>query len=91
MDIKLVITQYDSEVREDYRSLSEIASISYYDSKPDYAILVKDNETSMINVLNPEKDEDRISILFEVEGLSKALQDYLDDVWHEAVPLDQVT
>jgi sugar-specific transcriptional regulator TrmB len=91
VDIKLVITQYDSEVRKDYRSLSEIASIRYYDSKPDYAILVKDDETAMINVLNPEKDEDRISIFFEVEGLSKALQDYLDDVWHEAVPLDQVT
>lgn len=84
-------TQYDSEIKEEYESLSEIASIKYYDSTSDYAIRVKDRETAMINVLNPEKDEDRISIFFEVKGLSEVLSNYLDNVWDEAVPLDQIT
>jgi sugar-specific transcriptional regulator TrmB len=89
--IRLMITQYDSEIKEEYESLTEIASIRYYDSKPDYAILVKDKETAMINVLDPEKDDDRISIFFEAEGLSEALSSYLNNIWAEAVPLDQIT
>lgn len=90
VDIQLIITQYDSEINEEYEPLSEIANIRYYNSTPDYAILVKDQETAMINVLNPEKDDDRISIFFEVKGLSEALSDYLDNIWDEAVPLDQI-
>lgn len=90
IDIRLIITQYDSEMKEQYESLSEVASLRYYDSTADYAILVKDQETAMINVSNTEKAEDRISIFFEVEGLAKALSEHLDDIWNEAVTIDQL-
>lgn len=90
VEMKIIISEFNRENQEAYEKLDEAARVRYYDAEPEFALLVIDGETVMINVLDPEVEEERLSIFFEVEALAKAMDEYLESVWNKSVPIEDI-
>jgi len=85
---KLIVTKCDSENKHILRErIKEGWDLKYYLGVGDFTFSVIDKKLSMINVRNPDKKEERISIFFEIPGIAKALADYFDSIWKLAKPI----
>jgi len=61
--------------------------IKYYPTG-EFSLLVKDGEESYLSVRNPRNTEDRITVHFVDEVISKSLAEYFDTIWQKAQPIE---
>ena len=85
VDVKFILTTEMSEVEMTLSQASEIGvDVRRKNLDSDFALMLIDETQFMISVLDPENQEDRISIFFENNALSGLMSQYFDELWQNA-------
>lgn len=84
-DVRFIATKYDEENMHVLKEFSTFGwKMKHYPSTGEYTFMVTDKKIVMINVRDPNRPEDRISIFFENPELAKSLAEYFDALWNKS-------
>ncbi len=85
VEIRFIAHKFDNENRailENFKKNS--MDVRHYPGQG-FHLAIADRKRALLSVSNPQKTRERTSILLFNEGMSKALADYFDGIWDNAI------
>jgi sugar-specific transcriptional regulator TrmB len=91
VEARFLTTKYDEENRERVEKFREETGIDMriYPEGPKFAFYIIDNREAMVNVLDEEVKDDRLTVFMEVPELAKGLEEYFDSMWKKGIQLEE--
>lgn len=91
IETRFLATRYDEENRERVEKFTEEAQVDMrvYKEGPEFAFYIIDDREAMINVLDKEVKDDRLTVFMKVPEVAKGLEEYFDSMWNKALPLQE--
>ncbi len=91
VDTRFLTTRYDEENRERVEKFTEETGVDMrvYKEGPEFAFYIIDARAAMINILDEEVKDDRLTVFMNVPDVAKGLEEYFDSMWRKALPLQE--
>jgi len=86
IDFKFIIYEFNGNRKYVKRLYDLGINLRYYPTG-DFALVVKDRKECFLSVRNPNNVNDRITIYFSDEVISRALAEYFYAIWKKAKPI----
>ena len=89
--IKLLATEIDKEKLKLMKDcIKRGIQVKYYPVK-EIRLVIIDGKGSLIGIINPWDQKERIGIFVESEELTKGLEYYFDSLWRKAKSITEIT
>lgn len=91
VDTRFIATRYDEKNKARVEKFTEETGVDMriYREGPEFAFYLIDREEAMINVLDEEVQDDRLTVFLEVPEVAKGLEEFFESMWKKAIPLEQ--
>lgn len=84
LDTRFIASKCDEENKHVLKEFKKLGwKMKHFLTSQEYSFGVYD-DTAVINIKNPKMKEERITVIFEVKGLARALRDYFEQLWKKA-------
>lgn len=84
VSIKMIVHKYDEENKTVLENLKKNGYIIRYSPGSGFHIAVYDQKKSLLIINNPKDTSEKVAMLINSSGLSKALCDYFHSTWQKA-------